>query len=78
MSMTTITASESARRKFIDKFLPLLNEATISNTDIEMDIYFVIEMLVETAVIEFVFDTIRGFYDQTMDAIEIADALLVE
>lgn len=69
--MTTITASESARRNFISKFLELLNEATVSNTDIEMDIYFVIEKLVET-------DTNRGFYIyvQTIDAIEIADALL--
>lgn len=78
--MTTMTASQSARtqREFLTGFFKLLNEATPLNTDIELDIYFTVEMFVETALLDFEFDALRGFYDQTMDTIEIADALLTE
>lgn len=71
-----MTASESRRREFLGTFLDRLNEATATDTEIDLDIYFVIDMVVERTMLNFEFDANRGFYDETMDVIEIADALL--
>lgn len=71
-----MTASETRRREFLGTFLDRLNEATATDTEIDLDIYFVIDMVVERTMLNFEFDANRGFYDETMDVIEIADALL--
>ena len=70
--MTTMTDNEDARREFLGRFLGKLDAATMHNTDIELDIYLTIERYAYTELGSFE----RGFYDETMDIVEIADALL--